>query len=340
MRGRILIYALGGGWGHLARSLALGRAAALRGLHVHLLCNSPHAGQAGLRDELGNLGTFEALGLDQAKPAVLARVHELLDRDWDALVVDTFPRGLLGELAAVLPSLSYPKFWVHRDLSTVYAERFSLREFARHFDTVFAPGEHGPLADLPHCVRTAPWLVRDAEELLDRESARAGLGLTPSDGPGVVVLGCGTPEEVAETRKRATRLQGELGPGIRVLAVGPGLELSHWPLLECMPGVDLLIGAGGYHTVHETRATGTPLLAFPRARLYDRQARRLTQSEQVAEGDLAARAREVLGQLETGVRKRLPPNYVNGVHLAVDVLEGALSGRLDGLRPGAVGSDR
>ncbi len=37
-----------------------------------------------------------------------------------------------------------------------------------------------------------------------------------------------------------------------------------WPLLEVMAGIDVLVGSGGYNTVHEARATATPLVALAR----------------------------------------------------------------------------
>ena len=109
---RLLVYALGGGAGHLTRGLAIGRIAAKRGFRVHVLSNSPHTARVNVVEELGDGGILEILPRDVRKPGLISRVHQLLALDWDALVVDTFPRGLLGELAGPLPELRFPKFWV------------------------------------------------------------------------------------------------------------------------------------------------------------------------------------------------------------------------------------
>jgi hypothetical protein len=87
-----------------------------------------------------------------------------------------------------------------------------------------------------------PILVRDAEELLSRDDARAALGA--GDEPAVVAV-----------------LPAEATPGIDELLAEvdvPLLRSTHYPLLELMNGVDGLVGTAGYNLFHEARACGVP----------------------------------------------------------------------------------
>ena len=56
-----LIYALGGGWGHLVRSLSFGRIAAIH-RRVIILCNSPYAAHL-LQYDVSNRGHYADLSL-------------------------------------------------------------------------------------------------------------------------------------------------------------------------------------------------------------------------------------------------------------------------------------
>jgi UDP:flavonoid glycosyltransferase YjiC (YdhE family) len=315
---RLLLYALGGGRGHLVRSLALGRAAAKRGHRVHVLTNSPYASQA-YASEIGPEGTLQAIASDTPRDACARIVETVIESaPWDALILDTFPRGLGGELADLLGHLSCARVWVHRNLTQSYVKRFKLRTFAAQFDSILVPGESAPLDDLPHARRTAPWLVRDATELLTREDARDALGATAAT-PLVVVVGTGKPEEVEIAQRRAALL----GDALRDRATVRFLT-DRWPLIELLPGVDVLVGAGGYNTVYEARATQTPLVAVPQPRLYDRQSGRLRRVETSSEPTLAADVQAALESSRLGAER---PSYENGVHQALDVIEETIEQR-------------
>ncbi|MBD1895992.1 UDP-N-acetylglucosamine--LPS N-acetylglucosamine transferase [Coleofasciculus sp. FACHB-129] len=171
-----LIYALGGGWGHLTRSLSLGRMAT-RYHHVKILTNTPYATYLG-----GEGCDVQIIAPNVGFAATCEQVRDvLLNTRYDCLIVDTFPRGLGGELADILPQLKHiPRILIHRDISPVYIHRFALRSFVKeNFDAVIVPGEgeDSPLADLPIVHYTSPWLIRNAEELPNRMKARSLLGL-------------------------------------------------------------------------------------------------------------------------------------------------------------------
>src|SRR5690349_1251068 len=146
MRGeRWLLYALGGGLGHLTRAVALGRAARQRGHHVEVVTNSAFASGLALEAELGE-GLVHRLSPELDKHAVRAAFERLLARvSPEVLIVDTFPRGLGGELATLLPELKIRKVLVHRDLHPDYVERFGLARFVDTYDRLLLPGEPAPL---------------------------------------------------------------------------------------------------------------------------------------------------------------------------------------------------
>lgn len=319
---RWLLYALGGGLGHLTRAVALGRAARRQGHTVDVVTNSPFAPALPLEAELGE-GHVHRLGAELDKHAVRDALERRLDAlRPDVLVVDTFPRGLGGELAPLLPGLKARKVLVHRDLHPDYVERFGLARFVEVFDRLLVPGEPAPLAHHPLAVSTPPWLVLDAGELLDVSSARRRLGVPEGDEtvPVVAVVACGRPEEVLEYTGLAETLRRGLGPRAFVRLLAPGAPPRLWPALAVMRGIDVLVGAGGYNTVQEARATGTPLVAIARPRLYDRQALRLRDSERMASLDEALE--HVSRLLPSATRRERPaPAYVNGVHEAVRLIE-------------------
>lgn len=302
-----VIEALGGGLGHLTRSLALARRAVRRGHSVRILSNSRFAPQF-VQPRACQLLTLdpgiEVVALPSAadKDQVTRAVQrELLSGPPPAvLVVDTFPRGLAGELAELLAQLPAFKVLVHRDLNPNYVRWAELESFVANYDVLLVPGEDAPLAHLPHAVRTAPWLLCQDHELLAPQAARQALGVS-ADGrlPVVLVSGSGTAAESQAAAEAALGLAQEFaGRGVvrfvscdaAALAMAGELGRGLWPVLSVLRGVDLWLGAGGYNTVQEARATGTALLALAQPRLYDRQTKRLLPHECLANWREAATA--------------------------------------------------
>jgi UDP:flavonoid glycosyltransferase YjiC (YdhE family) len=306
---RWLLYALGGGLGHLTRSCALARAAHRRGVHCTILSNSAHA--RFIASQLQSDIDIVPLPAELDRSGVTRAVrHHLNDTTYDALVVDTFARGLAGELHAALPQMMCQKVFVHRDIEPAYVRDSGLERFVEVFDLVLSPGERGPLGGVP----SAPWLMFDHDELWSRERARRAL-TADGDRPVVLVVAAGTSDEIAEISAAAEVLQMRLPEGSVRLAA-PAAGLSYWPLLRLMAGVDVVVGGGGYNTVYEARATGRPLLAVARERCYDRQWRRLSSEEQLGDllEDAPGRIRALLGT------HRPLQAYDNGAHAAVEAI--------------------
>lgn len=319
-----LIYALGGGWGHLTRAASLARVAVVE-RPVRIFTNSPYASEvrAGLAD-------VDVVAVSPELPAARARkeaVRQVESARAACLIVDTFPRGLGGELAAVLPTFKALRVLIHRDLNPEYVRRKELREFVRsNYDLVIQPGqaEAAPLAGLPHVARTAPWLIRSAGELPSREAARRLLGV---EGRCVLVCASGDREELDWYGKVTEALIKAL-PDIAVRSVAAlrppgcpdGAWLHRWPAMDLLPGVDVMVGGAGYNTVNECVACGVPLVARAWPRKYDRQslrAARLSQTlvEQPEEA-LAAVSLALKGPVRGDTRRE----FSNGASEAVTLI--------------------
>lgn len=101
-----LIYALGGGWGHLTRALSLGRVAANH-RKVRIITNSPYAQQINHEGCL-----VHWIPDNNGFSATCIQVREiLLNTHYDCLIIDTFPRGLgVSWQIFYLSYIQYPGF--------------------------------------------------------------------------------------------------------------------------------------------------------------------------------------------------------------------------------------
>lgn len=320
---RVLYYALGGGLGHGMRELALARQLARRvgGRHV-LLVNTPLIDT--LRAAAASDPTVEIQALAPAASPSEAGRWVLAQRDELApslIVVDTFPRGLGGELAEWLPGWSSGyKAIVSRTLPPEYVRTYRLAQFAADaFDLAFAPGEPSPLEGASGdkrlaLTRTAPWLVRSPREVAAPDAAAARLGCSGGRRC-VLVVGSGSVAECDEWRRWFVELACDWprdAPPLRLAlpcacsasSDVPGEALvRHAPLMELFRGAALVVGNAGYHLVHETRALGVPALFLARTRRYDDQQVRLAEHERTSDwSDLRRRLSGVISAGEQAER--------------------------------------
>lgn len=286
----IHIYALGGGWGHITRAAGLARALG-PAARVLILANSPYLEI--VRTSMPELG-IEAVSTGLEDP--------------DVLVVDTFPRGLAGELAERLPSLRALKILIHRDLRPEYVSWAGLRTFvADHYDCVICPGERGLLADLPQAIFTAPWLLRPPAAV--------------KPGVDVVVCAGGNAEELPWYGEVAALLARDVGVRCLAAELPPGcppeLWIRYWPSIDWIASAGAVVGGAGYNTVNECLALGVPLIARPWPRKYDRQRLR---AEQCPNATIVETPDEAAGAaLDALTRPRIPPPvFTNGTKEAAE----------------------
>ena len=313
------IYALGGGLGHFHRALVLGRGAVAQGHSVEILTNSRFAPHIPWKSELGESGDVTFIRSEDSPETTSAAVIDWLEgENFDRLIVDTFPRGLAGELSELMLEMTVPKTLIHRDLNPEYIEKYDVVGTVGQFDQLILPGEDAPFANIPNARRTEPWFIRGPQELLPADQARLQLGMEADDSRRLLLVSStGRAQEEKQLKAVMDELNRSLDDWcVRLASPIPGAaELTVWPLLRLLNGVDALVGAGGYNLVNEARATGTPLFAFAQERRYDRQHVRLAQDECVSDvsGILSG-----LGSLRESSQSG---SFVNGVHQAVDWIE-------------------
>jgi len=316
-----LIYALGGGWGHLTRAIALARVAQ-RDRPVRILTNSPYARVAA--------GAVDLRVLDPCEPPEQTRrdvTRAIAECRPACLIVDTFPRGIGGELADILDTLPARKVLVHRDLNPRYVAAVSVRQFvAAHYDLVLVPGagEGSQLGDLPVAVETGSWLVRSADEIPDRGRVRTLLRMAPHEEHCVLVCASGKPDELEWYGAVVDELR-QLGAGVPVRCVAAARParcpeeswVPYWPAMDLFGCASAIVGGAGYNTVAECLAWEVPLVARAWPRAYDRQALRARSARGrvtlVEEPEEAARS--VLALMED--RPHRVPSFVNGAVEAV-----------------------
>ncbi|MEB3197911.1 MAG: hypothetical protein VKP62_11980 [Candidatus Sericytochromatia bacterium] len=278
---KLVWYALGGGLGHLQRALAVLRWLRPKlGADAPLLLTSSAYAHLAMAEGLPCLrlpGAHEAQALPPG--AVATAIRALLDAlAPQCLVVDTFPDGLHGELAAD---------WLAR-----VPQRYLLARPGGG-DPASSPAwplYHQVFVPLPH----SPWpgaepigwvLTRRPGEALSSADARRRLGLSPvADRPLVMALHAGDPGEVValfeSLRAASARLTQPHDLRLATpLPLGGWLlddRLVHpWPAAELFPAVDLLVSGGGYHTTAEAAAFGVRALQLAFRRSHDDQAARL-----------------------------------------------------------------
>jgi len=319
-----LIYALGGGWGHLNRALALGRIAATQ-TEVKIITNSPYA------QHINNEGCIiHWLPEPKDFSATCQEIREMiLNTKCDRLIIDTFPRGLGGELADILPQLqSIPRILIHRDINPDYITAKNLRSFVvENYDTVIVPGEGEdlPLADLPNVQHTAPWLIRNVWELPDRMVVRSHILKVDPDIKTILVCTAGNASELALFAQLTLCLHQNFPEcAVKILAANcpvncpEALWVSHHPGIECLAAADVVVGGAGYNTVYECAALGVPLVAFAFQRLYDRQAKRANKAYRVRHIEEAIATIKILLDRGKIDNNSSVPTYINGAIQAMD----------------------
>lgn len=283
--GGILCYAFGSGLGHLTRALALARRLErLTGAPFEILWHSPFPDDPRPTTETpASRGPVFPDGapavrftpFQAASPAELAAqlLAHLRAAPPTLLVVDAFPCGILGELPGVLARVCCPRVLLARRLQPRWLTRWAAcAAQSEPWDLVLQVEPCAPDFATRRAEQVGPVLIRDRTELLPRPEARRRLGIAGAEPVVCIVSGGGSDRSddllrLTQTALQRTRVRARL---IITARATPGrLFPPSWPLMEWLPGLDLVIGEAGYHLAHETAVTGTPALFLPARRRYD-----------------------------------------------------------------------
>lgn len=335
-----LIYAMGGGWGHLTRSLSLAKAAAVRH-HVRIISNCAYldymqsdpnwsALSRGCGVEIKNCSHFNSR--DNKAELIELIECEVANLRCSTFIVDSFPRGLLGELQSILSGRDKETktVLVHRDLNPAYAEQYNLREFVQsNFDLVLNPGEGTRALFHDFAFESAPWLIRDAAELNSINDERIKSWFEPGKNT-ILICPSGKDLEMEQYVRIAECLAANF-ESCKILLLNNGgslnnespnlLQVNYWPAIDLLPSSCLVVGSGGYNISNECRALGVPLLAYAQSRMYDRQDLRLLAFNQA----IFSTESELVDLVEKTVSakndKRQKATFDNGVYCAVREIE-------------------
>ncbi len=330
---RVLGYAINGrGIGHLTRQLAIlrwvRRIAGAAGVKAECwVLTSSEADTLARREGIPSIkipskSMMRDAGLEPARYLAVARgwvLQAVATLQPDVLVVDTFPAGSFGELAAAL-ELAKKRALVRRAMKPAAEKDAGFEALLPLYDRVIVPDEDA-----------APVLLRERPELLDRAAARAALGVPDGKRAAWIALGGGGDPTTARVLPRVVdRVRGAgwhaivaAGP----LYVGPERRgegvtwLDRYASVELLPGADAAVSAGGYNSVHELRFVGVPTVFLPQEKLADDQAARAAAASL---GPVASRVEDVPRLLEN-----LPPVSPAGRNGARDAAAAVLSLVLD-----------
>jgi hypothetical protein len=313
---------MGGGWGHLTRAAALARVAH-PSRPVRILCNSPYAARVCTRfPELDIVALDPSISVTAARQQVADHITSF---NASALIVDTFPRGLGGELVDLLKTFPGTKVLVQRDLNPQYTASAGLPAFiASQYDVVLAPGE--AVESSPQAIVTAPWLIRSDHELLPLDQARQILRVEPGQ-PCIIVTAAGNSDELdwyGAVVSQLLALDSTLSVHCIAPVCPPGCPrecwISYWPAMDLYRAARVVIGGAGYNTVHECAACGIPLIARPWARKYDRQSLRAARASVITVQEPQEAAVAALRRISNEPRQP-PMEFPNGAEEAYMFLQ-------------------
>lgn len=345
----------GTGMGHLTRLLAMATRAseAIEPLFLSMSSAVPVVARYGYGWEYCPSRDDLDVSARAWNPIFTDRLHEIVRRfEPAALVFDgVVPYDGLGQARQEFPDLRF--VWSRRPMwrsgvGVDYLERSSW------FDLVIEPGElaaaadRGPTVGRGDAVRVRPITLLDPDDLLDRDQARAELGIDPDAKAVLVTLGAGNYNDltsdldvVADAFKRRDgwRVYGTQAAIARQgIARRDITTLSVYPLARYLAAFDMAVVAAGYNSYHETIMAGLPTIFVPKAKGVDDQHARAHFAAEAGVGlavDVVER-----DQLEDAIGSLLDPRHAvrireqcaarypgNGADEAVKLIEDVVSSR-------------
>ena len=260
----LFLYALGGGYGHIQRTLGLAKAFKRQQHSLRVLPVLPVRAK-----NFAEKQNVQCLFVNDCNPST---IRTQLDSWWSqyeptAIVVDCFPLGLHQELKGYLEGVTHRYFlsrWMSPQLF-VGENAKALSLFSQHY--VWEKSPSWQL--LPERTEVSPVLSLRTKDYFTKEEARKTLNL-PQKGKVVLSLFSG---QTAQTSRRIKKLKKHCEKeSILFCSFEPQSRLGrHFsPLAPHFSAADLIISAGG-SAVYEIAQSGVPAMFFPQKRPYDRQ---------------------------------------------------------------------
>ncbi|RMH56212.1 MAG: hypothetical protein D6679_09785 [Candidatus Hydrogenedentota bacterium] len=248
---RVLIVANGSGLGHITRALALARRFPSP---VTIIANE--APPKVIAENTTILATT-----NEREILRTIRRHEP-----GPIVIDTFPRGLRGELTQIMPHYPGPRILLARVLNPRYWKRCNVADFIeRHYDFVFVLMDPAGGVGFPPNIsgyRVNPITILSRNEVLSRRKAREVLGIRRNEF--VVYNPNGDPIPRAIRSRMRAPLRDIRGEEAK----------ARYPFMRYLRAVDLAVTGCGYNTFHELVLCRIPAIFIPRKRKYDLQEER------------------------------------------------------------------
>lgn len=185
--------------------------------------------------------------------------------------------------------------WSRRGMWQEGQNRDQLRK-SSWFDLVLEPGDLASTFDRgvtgsAEALRVPPVTLLDADELADRATARAALGLNPDKPHALVTLGAGAINDISQDLAASIRSLRKLD--VEICVTSPEIaasDIAHddvhvvreFPLSRHFHAFDVAISACGYNSFHELLRFGIPTLFVPN--------RSTALDDQAARGQFAARS--------------------------------------------------
>jgi len=283
----------GTGFGHLTRSMAIGRRLdpAFEAVIFTLSAAAPIVRRLGFRVEY--LSSYRTPGAGsewgwhrRLRSRLRALVEEL---DPAALVFDgVHPYVSVLDVLRERPELA--ALWCRRALWQPGAGREFLAA-ERAFDLVLEPGELAAEDDRgltaprrDRALVVPPIVLLDESELVPRAEAERELGLEPGRVNALVAVGAGSDAVDRTVQRCLDRLARE--PDVQPVALESSISRSltlpegvvrvrdTYPMSRYLRGFDLTVSAAGYNNLHELVRFGVPTLFVPMRRELDDQAAR------------------------------------------------------------------
>lgn len=314
----------GTGFGHLTRSMAVGRRLdpGLEPVIFTLSAAAPVVRRLGYRVEYLSSYRTPGAGSEWAWHRRLrARLRALIDELEPAALVFDGVHPYVSVLDALRERPDLPAVWVRRAMWRPGAgSEFLAAESA--FDLVLEPGELAAADDegltasrREDALLVAPIVLLDESELAERAEAERELGLEPGRVNALVQIGAGS-DAVDRTIERCLeRLARE--PGVQVAALESSISRrltlpegvvairDTYPMSRFYRAFDLTVSAAGYNNFHELIHFGVPTLFVPMPRELDDQAARARWADRT--GVAVACERPDSPDVETGLETLLDP---------------------------------